>query len=80
MKYSGFQTCVDLEYFTPILFSGSDTDFSDNDIHVDMMSPCSHASETSPGWRWHSISKHHVVSGVIQAVSFITTSFHPDCK
>lgn len=60
MKYSGFQTCVDLEYFTPILFTGSDTDFSDNDIHVDVLSPCSHASEMSPGWRWHSISKHHV--------------------
>lgn len=60
MKYSGFQTCVDLEYFTPILFTGSDTDFSDNDIHVDVLSPCSHTSEMSPGWRWHSISKHHV--------------------
>lgn len=63
MKYSGFQNCVDLEYFTPILITGSDTDLSKDDTHVDVMSPCSHASERkmSPGWRWHSlISKHHV--------------------
>lgn len=63
MKHSGFQTCVDSEYFTPILITGGDSDLSEDDIHIDMMSPCSHASErkTSPGWRWHSLtSKHHV--------------------
>lgn len=32
MKYSGFQTCVDSEYFTPILITGGDTDLSENDI------------------------------------------------
>lgn len=53
MKYSGFQTCVDSEYFTPILITGGDTDLSEDDIHVDMMSPCSRAGERkmSPGWR-----------------------------
>lgn len=64
MKYSGFQTCVDLEYFTPILFTKCDSDFSDEDIHVgDMMSPCSHTTQrkTSPGCRWHSwTSERHV--------------------
>jgi len=54
MKYSGFQASVDLEYFTPILFTKGDTDFSDKDIHIgDMMSPCFHASQRkiSPGCR-----------------------------
>lgn len=32
MKYSGFQTCADLDYLTPTLTTGGDADLSDDDV------------------------------------------------
>lgn len=33
MKYSGFQTCADYDYFTPTSTTGGDAALSDGDVH-----------------------------------------------